>query len=46
MAMMVRMMLVLMLTCAQPRPAISSVQDGFICWDPDVEFPVACEGEE
>lgn len=24
----------------------ASVQEEMICWDPDVEFPVACEGEE
>lgn len=25
---------------------VATVQDGDVCWDPDVEFPVPCDDED
>lgn len=40
----IRLVLAVAVALAASAPAYPSVQDELICWDPDVEFPVACEG--
>ena len=41
-----RMALVLLAALAAAGPAHASIQRQMFCWDPDVEFPIACAEEE
>jgi hypothetical protein len=41
-----RMTLVLLAALAAAGPAHASIQRQMFCWDPDVEFPIACADEE
>ncbi len=39
------MLMILSLTAAA-QSAEARIQDDFMCWVPDCEFPVDCDGEE
>ena len=41
-----RITLLLLAALAATIPAHASVQRQMFCWDPDVEFPIACAEEE
>ena len=41
-----RITLVLLAALAATSPAHASIQRQMFCWDPDVEFPIACAEEE
>ena len=41
-----RITLVLLAALAATSPAHASIQRQMFCWDPDVEFPIACVEEE
>jgi hypothetical protein len=41
-----RITLVILAALAAAGPAHASIQRQMFCWDPDVEFPIACAEEE
>ena len=42
----VLMLLAVMAASAIPLPASARIQADVICWETDMEFPVACDSED
>lgn len=40
------LLLTVMAATAAPLPATARIQPPFVCWEPDMEFPVACDEDD
>ena len=40
------LLLAVMVATATPLPAFASIQPEIVCFDPDMEFPVACDEDD
>ena len=40
------LLLAVVATSAMPFPASARIQPDVVCWETDMEFPVACDDEE